>query len=137
MTGNEPPMRFLEFERLLDHPPEKVWRALTMFELLADWLMPTDFEPVVGTDFVMDAGWGRVTGTVLQVERERTLSYTWNGPGLESEVTWTLTPKGMSTLLRLEHRKIPAASKQAYHGARAGWPRFLDALESTLGRITQ
>lgn len=137
MTGKETSMRLLEFERFLDHPPEKVWRALTMSELLAEWLMPTDFEPVVGADFVMDAGWGRVSGTVLQVERERKLSYTWNGPDLESEVTWTLTPRGMGTILRLEHSKIPAASKQAYHGARAGWPRFLDALESVLVRITQ
>lgn len=85
----------------------------------------------------MAAEWGEVTGTVSVVEPERRLSYTWNGPGLTSEVTWTLKPHGDGTLLRLAHTKIPAESKQAYHGARAGWPRFLDALETMLAEGTE
>lgn len=32
-------------------PPAVVWRALTTPELLAQWLMPNDFEPVVGHRF--------------------------------------------------------------------------------------
>ena len=38
-------------DRTMPHPPEKVWRALTQGPLVADWLMPNDFEPVVGHRF--------------------------------------------------------------------------------------
>lgn len=134
MTDSRTDMRSLDFERVLDHAPEKVWRALTQPHLLGEWLMQSNFEAKVGKTFTMEAEWGEVTGTVRAVELERRLSYTWNGPGLTSQVTWTLTPHGKRTLLRLDHTQIPAESKQAYHGARAGWPRFLDALETVLAK---
>jgi uncharacterized protein YndB with AHSA1/START domain len=135
MTIENTEYRSLEFERQLEHPPEKVWRALTQKELIGEWIMPSDFVPEVGKIFTMAAEWGEVTGEVLAVEPEKRLSYTWNGPGLTSEVTWTLTPRDGGTLLRLDHTKIPSDSKQAYHGAKAGWPGFLDALEKTLSDI--
>ena len=31
------------------HSIERVWRALTCRDALAQWLMPNDFEPVVGS----------------------------------------------------------------------------------------
>ena len=136
MTAENVEFRSLDFERQLGHPPEKVWRALTQKELLSEWMMPSDFTPEVGKSFTMTAQWGEVTGRVLIVEPERCLSYTWNGPGLSSEVKWTLTPRNGGTLLRLDHTKIPSDSKQAYHGAKAGWPGFLDALEKTLSDIS-
>lgn len=135
MTSPDAVSRSLVFERQLGHPPEKVWLALTQRHLLADWLMPSNFEPEPGKTFTMKADWGEVSGTVLAVETEQRLSYTWNGPGLASEVTWTLTPHPGGTLLRLDHTKIPSESKQAYHGAKAGWPAFLDALEAALATL--
>lgn len=134
MTDPDLQTRSLEFERELPHPPGKVWRALTTPHLLGEWLMQADFTAEVGEHFTMRAEWGEVRGEVLAVEPERTLSYSWNGPGLESTVTWTLEPSATGTRLRLEQSDIPAANKQAYHGARAGWPRFLDALEGVLLR---
>jgi uncharacterized protein YndB with AHSA1/START domain len=128
-------MRALVFERSFNHPPEKVWRALTQPHLIGEWLMQSDFEAKVGATFTMRAEWGDVTGTILAVESEQKLSYSWNGPGLVSEVTWTLTPNDEGTLLRLDHVKIPAESKQAYYGAKVGWPRFLTALETVLAGL--
>ena len=43
--------RSLVVERLMAHPPEKIWRALTESALVADWLMQNDFEPRVGHRF--------------------------------------------------------------------------------------
>ena len=37
------------------HPIERVWRALTDREALAQWLMPNDFEPVVGHSWAIAA----------------------------------------------------------------------------------
>lgn len=126
--------RTLVVEREFAHPPERVWRALTQSDLLAEWIMPNDFRAAVGERFAMNAEWGTVEGEVLAIEPQRALSYTWNGPGLESTVSWTLEPIGAGTRLRMEQTGFRPEHKRAYHGARIGWPRFLSALETLLER---
>lgn len=121
-------------ERELPFPPEKIWRALTQPHLIEEWLMKADFKPVVGHRFDFRANWGAVDCEVLTVEPNRTLTYTWEALGLESVVTWTLTPAGTGTLLRMEQTGFRPDQQQAYHGARAGWPRFFEALEQLLAR---
>jgi uncharacterized protein YndB with AHSA1/START domain len=122
-------------EREIPHPPEKIWRALTQPHLIEEWLMKGDFKPVVGHRFDFRADWGSVDCQVRIVEPNRTLSYTWVGLGLESVVTWTLTPKGAGTNLRMEQSGFRPDQQQAYQGARDGWPRFFGALEQVLARI--
>jgi uncharacterized protein YndB with AHSA1/START domain len=79
-------------EREVPFPPEKIWRALTQPHLIEEWLMKNDFKPVVDHRFNLRADWGAVDCQVLAVEPNKTLSYTWAAYGLESVVTWTLTP---------------------------------------------
>ena len=38
------------------------------------------------------------------------MSYTWAPQGLESVVTWTLTPSSMGTHLRIDQSGLPAGS---------------------------
>src|SRR3546814_9765979 len=45
---------------------------------------------------------GAVDCRVLTIEPNKALSYTWAAHGLESVVTWTLTPSGKGTRLRME-----------------------------------
>jgi uncharacterized protein YndB with AHSA1/START domain len=40
--------RTLVIERVFQHTPEKLWRALTESLLLAEWMISNDFEPTVG-----------------------------------------------------------------------------------------
>lgn len=40
--------RSLVVERVMPHPPEKIWRALTQAPLIEAWLMKNDFQPIVG-----------------------------------------------------------------------------------------
>ena len=63
------------------------------------------------------------------------LSYTWGAYGLESVVTWTLTPTSTGTHLRMEQSGFRPDQQQAYGGAKAGWPRFLAGLEQVLARM--
>lgn len=121
-------------ERDVAYPPEKIWRALTQPHLIAEWLMQNDFSPVVGRSFKLSAEWGGVDCVVKTVEPHRTLSYTWNGKGLESVVTWTLTPTGTGTRLRMEQVGFRPDQQLAYRGATAGWPRFFDNLERVVAR---
>ena len=121
-------------EREIPHPPEKIWRALTQPHLIAEWLMKNDFEPVVDHRFKLSADWGAVDCQVLMVEPNRTLSYTWAAHGLESVVTWTLSPKGTGTHLRMEQIGFRPDQQQAYQGAQYGWPKFFANLEQILTR---
>jgi uncharacterized protein YndB with AHSA1/START domain len=121
-------------EREIPHSPEKIWRALTQPHLIEEWLMKNDFQPVVDHCFNLRADWGAVDCKVLAVEPNKTLSYTWAAFGLESVVTWTLTPTGTGTHLRMEQSGFRPDQQQAYQGAKSGWPRFFAALEQLLAR---
>jgi uncharacterized protein YndB with AHSA1/START domain len=135
MTNTATATRSVVVEREIPHAPEKIWRALTQPHLIEDWLMKSDFKPVVGHRFDFRADWGSVDCEVLQVEPMRTLSYTWAAYGLESVVTWTLTPTSMGTRLRMEHSGFRPDQQQAYQGAKYGWQQFLAKLEQLLARL--
>ena len=122
-------------ERELPYPPEKIWRALTQPHLIEEWLMKNDFTPVVDHRFNLRADWGTVDCRVLAVEPHKTLSYTWAAYGLESVVTWTLTPTSTGTHLRMEQLGFRPDQEQAYQGAKGGWPRLFTALEQVVARI--
>jgi uncharacterized protein YndB with AHSA1/START domain len=126
--------RSVVVERELPHPPEKIWRALTGGDLIEDWLMKNDFKPIVGHRFAFRADWGSVECQVMQLEPNETLSYSWGAFGLESVVTWTLTPTRSGTNLRMEQTGFRPDQTQAYMGAKAAWPRFFAALEQVVGR---
>ena len=134
MTDATHATRSVIIERDLPHPPEKVWRALTQDHLIEEWLMQNDFKPVVGHRFNLRADWGAVDCQVTAVEPNKTLSYTWAAYGLESVVTWTLTPTGTGTHLRMEQSGFRADQQQAYQGAQYGWQKFLGNLEQVLAR---
>ena len=126
--------RSVVVERELPHPPEKIWRALTQPHLIEEWLMKNDFKPAVGHRFNLSADWGAVDCEVLEVEPNKTLSYTWAAMGLESVVTWTLTPTQTGTHLRMEQAGFRPDQQQAYQGANYGWQRFFANLEQVVAR---
>jgi len=110
--------RDLTFEAVYPDPPEMVWRALTDPTSLAEWLMPNDFQPVVGHQFQFRVtparGWsGIVDCVVLTVEPPRRLSYSWRSGKLDTVVTWTLEPQGDGTRLALVHSGFTGARNVA------------------------
>ena len=121
-------------EREIPYPPEKIWRALTQPHLIEEWLMKNDFQPLMDHRFSLRADWGTVDCQVVAVEPNKTLSYTWAAYGLESVVTWTLTPTSTGTRLRMEQAGFQPDQQQAYQGAKGGWPRFIANLEQLLAR---
>ena len=131
--------RSVVVERELPFAPEKIWRALTQPHLIEEWLMKNDFKPVVDHRFNLRKNPKPdvsivVDCQVLAVEPHKTLSYTWAAYGLESIVTWTLTPTRTGTLLRMEQSGFRPDQKQAYHGARHGWQQYVANLEQLLAR---
>lgn len=126
--------RSVVVERDLAFPPERIWRALTQPHLIEEWLMKTDFKPVMDHRFNFSGDWGAVDCQVLAMEPNKTLSYTWAGMGLESVVTWTLTATGTGTHLRMEQSGFRPDQEQAFRGAMFGWQKFLAKLEEVLAR---
>lgn len=141
MTGTQADTQAVIVERDYPHPPDRVWRALTLPHLIAEWLMRNDFRPVLGHRFTLHGDWGGVMDCeILAVEPHRTLSYRWThahddpAQALDSVVTFTLVPIETGTRLRVEHAGFGPGQRQAHRGARAGWPRFLTRLEAMLAR---
>lgn len=100
----------IEVDQYFPHPPQKLWRALTTPELMAQWLMPNDFQPEVGHMFtfwakpVAKTGFsGRIVCQVLDVQPRKVLSISWadadQPDGMATTVTWTLHPEGKGTRL--------------------------------------
>ena len=140
MTTTATEIRTLVVERDMAFPPEKLWRALTQPHLIEEWLMKNDFKPVAGHRFKLSNEPKLnvsvvVDCEVLEVEPNKTLSYTWAAFGLESVVTFTLTPTSTGTLLRMEQTGFRPDQQQAFQGAKAGWRQFLTALEQALARM--
>lgn len=131
----------LVVERTFPHPQQKLWRALTESQLLAQWMMNNDFEPTPGHKFQFRAdpqpNWsGIVDCEVLAVDPPRQLSYNWgvggDGSGMQWVVLWTLTPADGGTHVRMEQSGFTASQQGAYQGAKYGWQKFFTGLEKVL-----
>jgi uncharacterized protein YndB with AHSA1/START domain len=114
--------RTLVVERMIPHPPEKIWRALTQGALLEEWLMKNDFTPAVGAKFTF---------------RTQPMPH-WNAAGgkkLQTTVTWTLAPVPGGTQLRMEQSGFGPQDDNNYKGAAYGWQRNIEALEKVVAGL--
>jgi uncharacterized protein YndB with AHSA1/START domain len=131
----------ISFEFDLQHPPEKVWRALTDPALLAEWLLPVfDLELEPGAAFMFKTqphpGWdGSVSCRMLEIEPQRKISYSWVVVDLDTVVTFTLTPTASGTCLSLVQSGFKPHQKQNFGGARYGWRMMGGKLADLLGRM--
>ncbi|HEY1511554.1 MAG TPA: SRPBCC family protein [Solirubrobacteraceae bacterium] len=119
----------LRFTRALEHPPEKVWRAITEPEHLARWFPTTiDGDRTQGAKltfrFPADQ-FGPFDGEMLAYEPESVMEFQW-GP---DTVRLELRPAGDGTELTLLDT-LEDRGKGARDGA--GWHTCLDALEREL-----
>ncbi|MFD1628411.1 SRPBCC family protein [Pseudopedobacter beijingensis] len=117
---------------------ETVWEYLTNSELLAQWLMPNDFKPIVGHQFQfgtkpkLKLGFdGRIYCEVLEVIPYKKLIYSWKGgssketPSLDSIVTWTIDITDGGTVLTLEHTGFKGIKNYlAYIFMNKGWVKI-------------
>jgi len=119
----------VERETVLDAPVGEVWEALTDERLLGEWLADdAELDSVPGgrARFRFADGDER-EGTVLRVEEERELAFTWSRRGEpQTEVEMTLVPLVSGTRLVVVER-ARSATPVALSGA--AWGPRLAALE--------
>ncbi len=102
----------LAFE--LDHPPEKVWKALTTPELLAIWLAPNDMTPTAGARFtVRPEGAAPVVCEVVEIDpKRRRLVLAWDVEDETAQATavrFELVATAACTVLKVQHEGLGAA----------------------------
>jgi uncharacterized protein YndB with AHSA1/START domain len=134
----------ITFELDLKHSPQKVWRALTDPELLAQWLLPAiGFELRTGAAFTFKTqpypGWdGTVSCRILEIDAHKKLSYAWvvGDMALDTIVTFTLEPTASGTRLLLTQSGFKPEQKQNFGGARYGWKMMMgDKLVTMLEKL--
>jgi uncharacterized protein YndB with AHSA1/START domain len=126
----------IRLSQFINHPPSKVWQALTDPELHAKWWAAGDVRPVVGHRFTLDMGpWGHQPCEVIAVVPEKLLSYSFAPDTLNSMITWRLEPENLGTRLHLEQLGFDLDSplgRSAFEGMGQGWPKILERISSAI-----
>jgi uncharacterized protein YndB with AHSA1/START domain len=126
------------FRRLLRHPIDDVWEAITDPIQLESWFTArVERESSPGGRLTMDHPGGiRATGRVVEWRPPRTYEYEWNVPpgpnqphGESSIVRWDLSPTEGGTLVVLSHRLLTRPTAERFS---RGLSVFLDRLAAHL-----
>ena len=132
----------------LSQSPLEVWEYLTKPELIEQWLMKTDFQPIVGHKFRFVGGCDHggddkaaAVCEVLELKPHTRISYSWQATSaldskpFDSTVTWTLTPNDTGTALQLLHTGFRAVEDVATHND--GWTRIGDKLVEFFSEVAK
>lgn len=122
------------FERVLNHPVETVWKAITDPAELSYWFTDISFELSPGSKITFafrDKDTTKSYGEIVTVEPPRRFCWTWEGELAE----WELTPlDNHSTRLVFTYSKV---SEDYAVNVSAGFHDLLELLEKRLGGSTE
>jgi uncharacterized protein YndB with AHSA1/START domain len=127
-------MKIIRKEIVIDAPAAKVWEHITDPAWIAGWLMPNDFQAVVGKAYSMDCGeMGQIQGAVKELIQQKKLVYSWTSTKIKVEtiVTITLNEEKGHTRLTLEHSgwdALPPSEQGIADNFDQGWTEKLQAL---------
>lgn len=131
----------ITFRRLLHHPIEEVWAAITDPKQLEIWFMAkVRRENVAGGLLEMEHPNSiHATGRVIEWSPPRVYEYEWNLPpgafypeGEVSVVRWELSPYEGGTSLVVTHRKLSRPTAETFsHGFKELIDRLVALLDGT------
>jgi uncharacterized protein YndB with AHSA1/START domain len=129
----------LTLERLLRHPPEAVWNAITDPAQIREWFMTEariDGRPGGTVDLTTGPTRVHATGRILEWQPPRLYEYEWNVDplngmphGERATVRWELTAVPGGTRLVLKYRGLTHGTAETFQH---GLPGFLDRLVEQL-----
>jgi uncharacterized protein YndB with AHSA1/START domain len=134
MIGDRPVLRL---QRLLHHPLEKVWRAITTPAELTHWFPARiDFdEPVIGAAmrFTFEGSEDSGEGEILEVDPPKVFAFRWDADVIRCE----LLPRPEGCLLVFSHTlRGPDSDRPSAARHAAGWDGCLDGLTARLEGTT-
>lgn len=132
-------------EWVYEQPPNEVGEYLTQAELIALWLMPNNFKPILGHEFQFQTKPipsleldGIFHCKVLEVISFQKLTYSWKGGSgngvfsLDTVVEWTLEKYGNGTKLFLKHSGFKETNLAIYTGMTDGWKQNIQKMINQL-----
>ena len=121
-------------EWIYEQSPNEVWVYLTQAELIALWLMPNNFKPILEYEFQFQAKPipsldldGIFHCKVLEIVPFQKLTYSWKGGSgngvftLDTVVEWTLEKYGNGTKLFLKQSGFKEANLAIFTAMTNGW----------------
>lgn len=132
-------------EWIYEQSPNEVWEYLTQAELIALWLMPNDFKPILGHEFQfhtkpipsLDLD-GIVYCKVLEIVPNQKLVYSWKGGSgngdfpLDTVVEWTIQKLASGSKLMLKHSGFKEINAAIYAGMTDGWAKIMQKMANQL-----
>lgn len=125
---------------------QEVWEYLTKPELIEQWLMESDFKPLVGHKFKFTHApknespyLGVVDCEVTEVKPVTNLAYTWacyakdGSRTVNSTVRWTLAAKENGTELQVLHNGFKLAEDFTTHNV--GWAACIKRLDAAIAAV--
>jgi uncharacterized protein YndB with AHSA1/START domain len=123
---------------IMNAPIEKVWKAIATSEGLAVWLMPNDFQPVIGHEFTFisqpQRGWdGIVHCKVQELQPPTLLGFTWSGNNMEQYVSFELKDLNGKTEFTLTHAGWSEEHAELREIMYDGWGYIIEGFKNKLG----
>jgi uncharacterized protein YndB with AHSA1/START domain len=131
----------VSLEVVLPHSIDEVWSVLTDGAAISEWLMEAiGFEPRVGARFrlrtqnLARSGW--IVAEVLALDPPRRMVWSWtpDGDGPASSVTFSLTSEPGGTRLALAHTGETDPTSAGL--LRGGWPTRIELIRRSLDRTS-
>lgn len=132
-------------EWIYSQAPGEVWEYLTQSELLAQWLMPNNFQPEEGREFQfrinpipsLDLD-GVMYCKVIEIIPFKKLTYSWKaGPGkgvitMDTIVEWNLQPHGKGSRLSLIQTGFKPENYSIFMSMTTGWDKNVKKMFSLI-----
>jgi len=128
-------------EWIYEQSPNEVWEYLTQADLIALWLMPNNFKPILGHEFQfqtkpipsLDLD-GIFHCKVLEIVPFQKLIYSWKGGSgndvfsLDTVVEWTLEEYKNGSKLLLKHSGFKETNLAIFTGMTDGWKQNIQKM---------
>ena len=134
-------------EWIYEQSPNEVWEYLTQADLIALWLMPNNFIPILGHEFQfqtkpipsLDLD-GIFHCKLLEIIPFQKLIYSWKGGSgngvfsLDTVVEWNLEKYGNGSKLLLKHAGFKEANIALFTGMTDGWQKNIQKMLNHLNK---
>lgn len=130
-------------EKILNHPIDKVWNAITDAKEISTWFIEADFKAETGYQYTFNASGGECSPIKGEVKQANpyTLVYSWivTEKPLETTVKWILEEVEEGTKLYLEHSGISGyqgeTAVEMFNSFNGGWDNCISGLTDYLKQM--
>ncbi|PKV51249.1 uncharacterized protein YndB with AHSA1/START domain [Aquimarina sp. MAR_2010_214] len=130
-------------EKILNHPIDKVWNAITDAKEISTWFLEADFKAEKGYQYIFNSSGENcspIKGKVKQAN-PYTLVYSWivTEAPIETTVKWVLEETEGGTKLYLEHSGISGykgeTAIEMFNNFDGGWDNCISGLTDYLKQM--